>query len=48
MYLECKLANEQSNLAVVEQTFEKMLEKYPDSQFTRMAAGMIRTSGFIF
>jgi outer membrane assembly lipoprotein YfiO len=48
MYLECKLANEQSNVAVVEQTFEKMLEKYPDSQFTRMAAGMIRTSGFIF
>lgn len=48
MYLECCLANEQSNRIVVEQTFEKMIEQFPDSQYTRMAAGMIRNAGFVF
>lgn len=51
LYLEYKLAHEQKNQEAAHKKIDALLEKYPESQFTRMAAGIAhkqQTSGFEF
>lgn len=40
LYLEYKLAHEQKHPVAAQEKIEALLEKYPESQFTRMAAGI--------
>lgn len=48
LFLESKLANKQKNTDVVEEKIETLLNKYPDSQFTKMAKRLVNQSPFVF
>lgn len=43
VYLECKLAKKTNDLTNAQACLDQLLEKYPDSRFTRMASGVVNT-----
>ncbi|MBD3231991.1 outer membrane protein assembly factor BamD [Candidatus Dependentiae bacterium] len=48
LFLESKLANKQKDNKIVEQKIEILLNKYPDSHFTKMAQRLVNQGTFIF
>lgn len=40
LYLECKLADKQNKKDVIQDKMENLINKFPDSQFTKMAKGL--------
>lgn len=48
LYLESKLAQREKHKDIVKQNTEKLLEKYPNSQYTQMAQSLTTKRAFIF
>lgn len=46
LYLECKLAQQQNQADTAMKNFETLVSQFPDSQFTRMAEGLLNRRAF--
>ena len=48
LFLECKLEHKQKNKTAVDEKIETLLDKYPDSHFTKMAQRVVNKNVFLF
>jgi len=48
LYLETKLAQREKNKKVLHERLDLLMQKYPESQFTQMAQGLISRPTFVF